>query len=104
MRTIVTAAFFALSACATLRPSAAPAPLSAQPDSALIRRALRLHRAVPMVDGHNDLAETVVGRFGSSWDSANIAQPVPSLMTDIPRLKAGVVGAQFWSVWVSPWP
>ncbi|MDP3774469.1 MAG: hypothetical protein Q8Q85_09400, partial [Gemmatimonadales bacterium] len=31
------------------------APLAAQaPDSALIRRALRLHRDVPMVDGHND--------------------------------------------------
>jgi membrane dipeptidase len=78
-------------------------PLYAQTDSAaLMRRALRLHRAVPMVDGHNDLAETVVGHFGSSWDSANIAQPVPALMTDIPRLRAGGVGAQFWSIFVAP--
>jgi membrane dipeptidase len=87
---------------AVLLAASAAAPLSAQTDSALIRRALRLHRAVPMIDGHNDLAETVFGRFGASWDSANIAQPVPSLMTDIPRLKAGAVGAQFWSVWVPP--
>jgi len=82
--------------------AAVAAPLHAQTDSALIRRALRLHRAVPMVDGHNDLAENVADRYGNSWDSANIALPVPGLMTDIPRLRAGGVGAQFWSIWVSP--
>ena len=31
------------------------APLAAQTDAALLRHALRLHRAVPMIDGHNDL-------------------------------------------------
>ena len=87
---------------AVLLAASAAAPLSAQTDSALVRRALRLHRAVPMIDGHNDLAEAVAGRFALSWDSADIASGVPSLMTDIPRLKAGAVGAQFWSVWISP--
>ncbi len=82
--------------------AAVAAPLHAQSDAALLRRALRLHRAVPMVDGHNDLAESVVGRYRSSWDSANIALPDTELMTDIPRLRAGGVGAQFWSIWVSP--
>jgi membrane dipeptidase len=78
-------------------------PLSAQqPDSALIRRALRLHRAVPMIDGHNDLAENVAFRYAGSWDSADIARPLPRQMTDIPRLRAGAVGGQFWSVWVPP--
>ena len=80
----------------------AAAPLHAQTDSALVRRALRLHRAVPMVDGHNDLAETVVGEYGSSWDSANIGHAMPGLMTDIARLRSGAVGAQFWSVYMSP--
>jgi membrane dipeptidase len=87
---------------ALLLGAAVAAPLHAQTDSALLRRALRLHRAVPMADGHNDLAETVVGRYGSSWDTANIARSVPALMTDIPRLRAGGVGAQFWSIWVAP--
>jgi len=82
--------------------AAVAAPLHAQSDAALLRRALRLHRAVPMVDGHNDLAENVAGRFSNSWDSANIALPDTELMTDIPRLRAGGVGAQFWSIWVSP--
>jgi len=78
-------------------------PLSAQqPDSALIRRALRLHRAVPMIDGHNDLPENVAFRYAGSWDSADIARPLPRQMTDIPRLRAGAVGGQFWSVWVPP--
>jgi membrane dipeptidase len=90
--------------CALLLGLAVTAPLHAQDDSALIRRALRLHRAVPMVDGHNDLLENVAGRYGSSWDSANIAVPRPELMTDIPRLVAGRVGAQFWSIWVPPQP
>jgi membrane dipeptidase len=79
-------------------------PLRAQVDSTLLRRALRLHREVPMVDGHNDLLENVAGRYHGSWDSVNIALPQPDLMTDIPRLEAGRVGAQFWSVWVPPQP
>lgn len=90
--------------CTLLLGLAVAAPLRAQDDSALIRRALRLHGQVPMVDGHNDLLENVAGRYGSSWDSANIAVPRPELMTDIPRLEAGRVGAQFWSVWVPPQP
>jgi membrane dipeptidase len=77
-------------------------PLHAQTDSALLRRALRLHRAVPMMDGHNDLAENVALRYGGNWDSSDISRPLPRLMTDIPRLRAGAVGGQFWSVWVSP--
>ena len=83
--------------------AALAAPLAAQqPDSALIRRALALHRAVPMVDGHNDVAESVIYGHSATWDSADIAQSVHGLHTSIPRLRAGGVGAQFWSVWVPP--
>jgi len=78
------------------------APLPAQTDSALLRRALRLHRAVPMMDGHNDLAENVAYRYHNSWDSLDIRRSQPAMMTDIPRLRAGAVGGQFFSVWVSP--
>ena len=83
--------------------AAGAAPLPAQqPDSALIRRALALHRAVPMIDGHNDLVENVIYGRSPTWDSVDIARPVSGLYTSIPRLRAGGVGAQFWSVWVSP--
>jgi len=93
---------------------AAALPLPAQtPDSALIRRALRLHRAVPMMDGHNDLAWRIRTRGGDDWtpelmsrgmlglDSFDISRDQPGLQTDLPRLRAGGVGGQFWSAYVA---
>ena len=59
-------------------------------------RALDLLAASPLVDGHNDLpwALRELGR------DADLATGVPGLHTDLPRLRAGRVGAQFWSVYV----
>ena len=34
------------------------------------------------------------------FEKMDISQPQPTLQTDIPRLREGGVGAQFWSVWV----
>jgi membrane dipeptidase len=52
---------------------------------------LDLLRAAPLIDGHNDLLwELRQGR-----DRAD-----PTLMTDLPRMAAGGVGGQFWSVYV----
>ncbi|HET8796935.1 MAG TPA: dipeptidase, partial [Thermoanaerobaculia bacterium] len=63
-----------------------------------------LLRAVPLIDGHNDLPwqyrERVKNRLAQidlRADQSKIEKP---LHTDIPRLKAGGVGAQFWSVYV----
>ncbi len=100
---------------AALAALATPTPLAAQTDAALLRHAARLHRAVPMVDGHDDLpwklrtlgsgAEdtTAIRRPNFSWDSLDIAKPQAALMTDIPRLRAGGVGAVFLSTWVPTW-
>ena len=56
--------------------------------------------ATPVLDGHNDLPWAL--RKGADGDPAatNIAAPVPFTQTDLPRLAAGGVGAQFWSVYV----
>ena len=59
----------------------------------------------PMVfDGHNDLPWQYRKRFDNRLDELDVAQPAPEmdppLHTDFPRLKAGGVGAQFWSVYV----
>ncbi len=70
------------------------------PDSALIRRALRLHRAVPVVDGHNDFPWEVRNQLRGSFDTVDMARSLPTFQTDIPRLRAGGVGAQFWSLWM----
>jgi membrane dipeptidase len=73
-------------------------PAAAQQDSALAR-ARAILREVPLVDGHNDLPWEMRNRAASSFDSLDIARPQPGLMTDIPRLRQGGVGAQFWSTY-----
>lgn len=66
----------------------------------LMARARGLHKQVPLIDGHNDypwaLRELDPGR---DLASADITKSFPKLMTDIPRLKSGGLGGQFWSVY-----
>lgn len=60
----------------------------------------RVHRAGLLIDGHNDLPWQIRTRADSSFDKLDIARPQPELQTDIPRLRQGGVGAQFWVVFV----
>lgn len=64
-----------------------------------VERAERLMREVPLIDGHNDLPWELRTNYALSWDSLDIAQPQPQIMTDIERLRAGHVGGQFWSIY-----
>lgn len=92
-----------LSAAALL----AAAPLAAQTPEAIASAALQ---AAPVWDGHNDVPEqlrdrrkNVLGDFNFA-DTSNTADPtkdVAAMQTDLKRLRAGKVGAQFWSVYVS---
>ena len=82
---------------------AGTAPALAADDPNLVR-ARAVLKAQPIIDGHNDWAEQLRGQFGEKWwgvdlmaDGRKFASP---LQTDIPRLHAGQVGGQFWSVWV----
>ena len=59
----------------------------------------------PLIDGHNDLPWAL--RERARQDGGNVSQvvfdldaPAAGLHTDLPRLAAGGVGAQFWSVYV----
>jgi len=61
-------------------------------------QALRILKTVPLIDGHNDIADAIRARGG--LDSVDFAVPQPKLMTDIPKLRAGGVGAQFWAAYV----
>lgn len=54
----------------------------------------------PIFDGHNDLAWALRKQVRYDLSARDIAVPQPSLHTDIPRLRAGGVGAQFFSVYV----
>ncbi|HXM37600.1 MAG TPA: dipeptidase [Gemmatimonadales bacterium] len=61
-------------------------------------QALRILRTVPLIDGHNDIPDAIRERGG--LDSVDFAVNQARLMTDIPRLRAGGVGAQFWAAFV----
>lgn len=51
-------------------------------------------------DGHNDLLWQARVQAGYDFDVFDPAAGIPSAQTDLPRLRAGGVGAQFWSVFV----
>jgi microsomal dipeptidase-like Zn-dependent dipeptidase/GMP synthase-like glutamine amidotransferase len=55
---------------------------------------------IPVIDGHNDLAWARRLRHG--YSTAGWGGSLPDLHTDLPRLRAGGVGGQFWSVWADP--
>ena len=61
-------------------------------------QAVRILRTVPLIDGHNDIPDAIRERGG--LDSVDIAVDQPRLHTDIRRLRAGGVGAQFWAAYV----
>jgi membrane dipeptidase len=54
----------------------------------------------PLIDGHNDLPWTMRVADELDIDTTDLAAPVASTQTDLPRLARGGVGAQFWSVFV----
>ncbi len=93
-----------LTLIAALLLSAAPALAAPAADDPYLARAHALLKVQPIIDGHNDWAEQLRSQFGEKWwgvdltaDSRKFKKP---LQTDIPRLHAGQVGGQFWSVWV----
>jgi membrane dipeptidase len=67
---------------------------------AVSEEARRIHADAIVIDGHNDLPWELRVKSHSAFTDFDISRPQPKLMTDIPRLRAGGVGAQFWSVYV----
>ena len=78
-----------------------------QPDPTQFKRgpilvteqARRIHADSPVFDGHNDLPWALRNHEGTV-SSLNLREDQPDFHTDIPRLRRGGVGAQFWSVYV----
>ena len=71
---------------------------AAQTEDSFLARARALHLSVPMFDGHNDYAWEVREKAGKDPARLDIKHVRTDTMTDIPRLRQGGVGAQFWSV------
>ena len=89
----------------------APVRAATEPDAAIAARVARVLARTPVIDGHNDLPWELRQRFGGDFRKVDLRRDTsrlpttgsaPPLMTDIPRLRRGGVGAQFWSVWIPP--
>jgi len=74
---------------------------SARADDPYLARAKRILKQTPLIDGHNDLPwrirEDSVAR--GNVDSYDLRKHTPG-QTDLDRLRKGMVGAQFWSVYI----
>jgi membrane dipeptidase len=105
MRTAIFAAVSALAFATAVQ--AAP---STQSDAQIQARVAKVLAGTPLIDGHNDFPEQVRGHWAGktgAFDMRSDLTKVPlapgsrtGFMTDLPRLKAGHVGGQFWSVFI----
>jgi membrane dipeptidase len=75
------------------------APRSREPVK-LTDEALAIHREALLIDGHNDLPWQFREKDDLSFTKIDLNKPQKDLHTDIPRLRKGGVGAQFWSAFV----
>ena len=80
-----------------------PASLSAQATGSAAARVKRVLATTPLIDGHNDFLSRVWLKHWTA-DSFDFTKPMPAFMTDLPRLKAGRMGAQFWVIFVPAQP
>jgi len=63
-------------------------------------RAREIHASALLVDGHNDLPWALREKNDMGLTKFNLTQFQPQFHTDIPRLRKGGMGAQFWSAYV----
>ncbi|MGH7548295.1 MAG: dipeptidase [Gemmatimonadales bacterium] len=95
MKTVRQVDRWAVSATLLLLTVYPPTRLTAQDYRA---QAVRILKTVSLIDGHNDIPDAV--RERGELDSVDFTVAQPKLMTDLPRLRAGAVGAQFWAAYV----
>ena len=79
---------------------ASDASADERPPVVLTDEARELHQSAILIDGHNDLPWELRAQGSLSFEKLDISKRQESLQTDIPRLREGGVGAQFWSVYV----
>ena len=72
-------------------------PVSAQDHDAVARRVLS---TTPLIDGHNDLPWAIRNAENPRDVAAYDLRGSTPGHTDLARLRAGMVGAQFWSVYI----
>jgi membrane dipeptidase len=78
---------------------AAPLAAAQDTDPALLARARAILERAPLVDTHNDLPSMLIERNGGDLAGLDLGVAQPQLSADIPRLREGGVGAQYWAVY-----
>ena len=69
-------------------------------DPKLLDRAKALLEKAPLIDTHNDLPSVFLETKAGDLTSFDMTKAQPTLCADIPSLREGRVGAQYWSVFV----
>ena len=96
LRGVALAALATLTACATTRDRPVPAT-----DDPHLAAAYRVLSTTPLIDGHNDLPGVLrsAGEGIGDLEAYDLRGDRPG-HTDIARLRQGMVGGQFWSVYI----
>ncbi|MDF3022539.1 MAG: Membrane dipeptidase, partial [Steroidobacteraceae bacterium] len=66
----------------------------------LLKRAQALLDKAPLIDTHNDLPSMFLEQGAGDLSKFDLNLRQPELCADIPALKEGRVGAQYWSIFV----
>ena len=74
-------------------------PGCADEEDEALQHARELLRTSPLIDGHNDVPWLIREETQGDIEAFGLARG-NQFETDIPKLRAGQVGAQFWSVWI----
>jgi membrane dipeptidase len=73
----------------------------ASAEDAALRHAREILTRAPLIDGHNDLAEQIGAQVQGDLARYDLRRRREKGDTDIPRLREGLLGGQFWSVWIA---
>ncbi len=68
-------------------------------DGASLEQARNFLKSAPLIDGHNDLPWVIREEAGGSVAAYDLERET-DFDTDIPKLREGLLGAQFWSVFI----
>jgi len=81
--------------------SASDSGAQSTPSAADVARARRVLSTTPLVDGHNDLPWAIRESATNprDVDAYDLRKKTPG-HTDLDRLKKGMIGAQFWSIYI----
>jgi membrane dipeptidase len=79
---------------------ASAAEAGVEPAPALLRRAQSLLEKAPLIDTHNDLPSMFLEQGAGDLGKFDLGVRQPTLCADIPALREGRVGAQYWSIFV----